>query len=338
MKIVVLYNHVGSLSFGRPEDILADEDTVKTAGAVAAAISQLSHDVELFGVDEKNVAQLRKLRPDLFFNLAEGFGDKPKSEAEVAEILDQTGTFYTGSGASTMRLTLDKIATKQLLLKHGLMTPHWQVFADHDRLDPGLHFPLIVKPGAQDCSLGISQDSVVESEEGVDKKVREMQKDYPDAVLVEEYIDGRELNVTVLGNGKNASVLPISEITFGKSFKNKYKFVDFAAKWEEGSIEFQETTGSCPADLSEKVRSKVEKLAVAAFQLTGCRDYARVDFRLGRGNKPYILEINDNPAIGPEDGVIRSAKAAGMTYSGFIARIIAEAMGRQKSHSRSVLV
>lgn len=334
MKIVVIYNHVGSLSFGRPEDILADEDTVKTAGAVAAALIELGHRVQLFSLSNETASKVGKMKPDLFFNLAEGFGDEPKSEAEAAEILEKTGIPYTGSGPETMRLTLDKVATKELLAKHGLLTPRWQVFADHNRLDPKLKFPLIVKPGAEDCSLGISQDSVVKTEQEAYRKIREMQKEYPDAVLVEEYVAGRELNVTVLGNGKSTRSLPISEITFGKSFDDKFKFVDFAAKWEENSTAFKDTPGTCPAKLVPTTTRKVMAAAQEAFRLTGCRDYARVDFRLGSGDAPYILEVNDNPAIGPEDGVIRSARAAGMTYSQFIARIVEEAMGRWETHSR----
>lgn len=334
MKIVILYNHVGSLSFGRPEDILADEDTVKTAGAVATAISELGFEYELFNLDQKNVSKLKKLKADFFFNLAEGVGDKPKSEWEVTEILDKIGIPYSGSGPSAMRLTNDKIATKDLLSKHGLLTPHWQVFADHDRLDRSLHFPLIVKPGAEDCSLGISQDSVVKTENDLYRMVRVLQNNYPDAVLVEEYIAGRELNVTVLGNGSKARALPISEITFGKSFVGHYKFVDFAAKWEENSTAYRDTPGTCPARLPKEVTKKVMAASEAAFRLTGCRDYARVDIRLARGNKPYILEVNDNPAIGPGDGAMRSAGATGLTYSQFIARIITEAMGRWRTHSR----
>jgi D-alanine-D-alanine ligase len=158
--------------------------------------------------------------------------------------------------------------------------------------------------------------------------VANLEKIYHEPVLVEEYIDGRELNVTVLGNGKNAKVLPTSEIIFGKSFAHKYKVVDFAAKWQKDSSAYKDTVGFCPAKLSEESKKKIEETCLAAFRITGCRDYARVDIRLSKEGIPFVLEVNANPGVGPEDGATRSALAAGYSYPSFLSEIVKIALLR----------
>ncbi len=301
MKITVLFNRVISLDVGRPKDILADDDTVKTAQAIATALQ-----AELFELTEKTAKDLKNIRTDVFFNTAFGIGNSPKSEAEVTVLLEKTGIPYTGSDAKAITLTTNKYATKKILQAFGLPVPG------------ETNFPLIVKPSNEDCSLGISQMSIVRNKSDLEKQIKLLQKTYSEDVLVEEYINGRELNVTVLKD----RVLPISEIVFGKSFKNKYKIVDFAAKWEENTSDYKETVGVCPAKLLLSVQKKIEGIALHAFNVTGCKDYARVDMRLANNSFPYILEVNANPGVGPEDGATRSAKAAGLSYREFLEKII----------------
>lgn len=305
MKIFVVYNRVKSLAVGGVNDILADEDTVKTALAIAKEL-----DGELFELNEKTASKLKNLDADIFFNTAFGIGGAPKSEAEVVTLLEKTGKPYTGSSVKAIILTTDKEATKNVLRAKNLPTPG------------NTKFPLIVKPSGEDCSLGITQASVVNNMKELDKQVTLLKKIYSEDVLVEEYIDGRELNVTILGN----TVLPISEIVFGKSFDSKYKIVDFASKWEEESDSFKETTGICPAKLPINIIEKINQISLEAFRATGCRDYARVDIRLDKNNRPFILEVNANPGVGPNDGTVRSAKAAGYTYKSFLEKIIDEAI------------
>jgi D-alanine-D-alanine ligase len=311
MKIIVLYNLVTSKFFGNPKDILADEDTVKTARAIAKSLN-----ADLFEVREDNFKRLKNLNPDLFFNNAFGIGNIPKSEADLASLLEKTSIPFTGSGSRAILLTTDKKATKELLKLGNLPVPGSE------------KFPLIVKPACEDCSLGISEKSVVNNPRQLKKQTDFLRKKYDEEVLVEEYIDGRELNVTVMGNGDKAEALPISEIVFGPSYKDKYKIVDFDAKWKEHSLKFKETVGVCPADLPGKLAREIQDIAVAAYLATGCRDFARVDFRLSKNNKPFILEVNANPGIGPEDGATRSARAAGMSYPQFLEVIVRNALSR----------
>ncbi|MEK7127665.1 MAG: ATP-grasp domain-containing protein [Patescibacteria group bacterium] len=315
MKIIVLYNSVKSVTVGRAEDVLADQDTVKTAEAIAQNL-EADHDVSLFEIKENNVSKLKKLKPDLFFNNAFGIGNVPKSEVDLAAILEKTGVPFTGSPARAIALTTDKTLTKQVLQSSNLPTPGEN------------KFPLIVKPKAEDCSLGITEASVVANEQELEMQVNKLKELYSEDVMSEEYIEGRELNVTVLGNGDSAVALPVSEIVFGRKFPGKYKIVDFDAKWEEKTESFKETNGVCPANLSQDILKEVNRVAKVAYKITGCRDYARVDIRLSKDNIPYILEVNANPGIGPSDGAARSARAAGYTYPQFLEAIVSEALKR----------
>lgn len=315
MKIVVLYNQVKSLAVGQSEDLLADQDTVKTAKAIVKNL-KVNHEVSLFEVKEANLKDLRKLKPDVFFNNAFGIGSISKSEVDLAEILEETGVPFTGSGSKAIALTTDKTATKKVVAAVGVPVPG----------NSKTNFPLIVKPANEDCSLGINEKAVVKNKKELEEQIKFLEKTYSEPVLVEEYIDGRELNVSVIGAGKNAEVLPISEIIFGPSYKNKPKVVDFAAKWEEKTDSFKETVGVCPAKLPADVENYVKEVALKSFLATGCKNITRVDIRLSKDNIPYVLEVNANPGIGPDDGSTRSARAAGLSYPQFLEKIIQVAL------------
>ncbi len=318
MKITVVYNQVETLEHGDPRDLLADDDTVKTAKAIAEVVRG-----ELFELNENTVGKLKSLETDFFFNNAYGIGSADKSEAEVADFLARTGKPFSGSNSKAIILTDNKIATKETLHAHDLLTPPFQVFPDtNTRWDQKTKFPLIVKPSSEHCSVGINEKSVVDNPADLYDQVAYLLEKYSQPVFAEEYIEGRELNVTVLGNGDDAVAFPVSEIVFGSSFAGKYKIVDFAAKWEENSVNYKETVGTCPAVLPGDLETKIREAAVAAVKATGCFDYTRVDFRLSEDGQPYILEVNANPAIGPGDGATRSAKVAGYTYPQFLQKII----------------
>ncbi len=322
MTITVLYNNVTSLYSGDPEDLLADEDSVKTAKEIKDQLVDLGHKAELFEVNEDSVQQVKKIKTDLFFNQVFGIGNTPNSEGEFAGLLEKTNIPFTGSPKKAIDLSNNKLKTKELLIKNNIPTPHLYT----DKSD--LKFPLIVKLADSHCSIGLSQKSVVNSKSGLQDQILSLSKKYTSPVLIEEFIDGRELNVCILGNGDSAKVLPISEILFSKSF-TKFRIIDFAAKWLEKSEEYQGTLGAdCPANLSPDIASRVNEIALAAYKISGCKDYGRVDIRLGVNNEPYVLEVNANPGIGKGDGANRSAKAAGMSYSQFIAQIVEVATSR----------
>lgn len=297
MNITIIFNRDSSGD-------LVVEDSVKTAQAIAKNLASLGHQTELF---ELKSQKLPRFSADVLFNQAWGIGRHQNSEDQVAKLLEKTGIPYTGADFKAIRLTSDKIKTKKLFQWANILTPKFHIIKD-------LKFPVIVKPSGEDCSIGVSQNSV-----------------YNEPVLVEEYIAGRELNVTVLGD----EVLPISEITFGPVFQNKYKIVDFRAKWETNSPEYKQSMSVCPAKLPPALTKKVQSLAFEVFKLTGCRDYARVDFRLSPDETPFVLEINANPAIGPDDGAVRSARAGGYSYSKFLEKIVKLAYARNPKTKRT---
>ncbi|MBI3559051.1 ATP-grasp domain-containing protein [Candidatus Gottesmanbacteria bacterium] len=301
MKITVLYNIVHSSA-------LPEQGALEEAKLISASLQK----AEIFELRQETVKDLKKIKTDIFFNDCDGIGDDIVHEEAVPNLLDKLNFKYTGSSGKALILTNNKIKTKKNFQENKIPTPG------------NLKFPLIVKPSAQHCSLGISLDSVVSNKIDLEKQTEKIEKEFNQKALVEEYIAGRELNVLILGN----EVLPISEIVFGDFFKNKPKIVDFKAKWVENSVNYQQTIGVCPAKLNKAIESKIKKKALKAFKICGGRDYGRVDLRLANDDKFYILEVNLNPDISPGGGAFRSAKTAGYDYPGFLKKIVDLAMER----------
>ncbi len=231
-KITVLYNEVASLPFADKKAMLIEEGGREDAHVVAKALSADGFKTDIFKLTPQTIRNINQLRSDLFFNLCDGIGGIPKTEHKVPEFLDCHQKPYTGASASSLILTTNKVLTKKIFEQNGIPTPLFAVFETVPQSLPAkLCFPLFVKPVAEDCSLGISASSVVYNLTDLKREVKSLLKKYHEPVLAEEYIAGRELNVTVIGNGREAKVLPISEIDFGGFYLGKPKFVDFKAKW-----------------------------------------------------------------------------------------------------------
>jgi D-alanine-D-alanine ligase len=327
-KILVLYNSV-TKSQGEDKEILADEENIIMANDVAQALSP-KHETKLFNVDEKTIHKIKDEKFDLIFNLTEGLGDLPKSDHLVARYLEKEGLPFTGSGSKTLELTGNKIATKKILLKNSVPTAKFYfISGDNEDIPSWLKFPLIVKPMNMHCSIGISTKSVVENEEELRQFLKSQEEKYNELFFFEEFIDGREVNVAIMGNADNLEVLPPSEISFGTNYPGKYKIVDFDAKWVESS-ETYKNTPSAPIinKLEEPLKTLLEDTAKKAFRLTNCQDYARVDFRIDKNGLPIVLEVNANQGIAIDSGTSRSARAAGYSYESFIQKIVDLATAR----------
>lgn len=327
-KITVVYNQVKFLDHGSKADILADNDTVIMAKEVAKTLAKMGFLTNLLELDEKSITGLSRLKTDCFFNLCGGINSLPHSEGLAAMALAKTGKPVVGSGGPAIDLTTDKVATKNIFLQHHLPTPRFLVVPDHNADLSNIKFPVILKPVAEDCSLGISQKSVFKNKTGVSQKVRELLELYREPVLIEEFIDGRELRVSILGNDHNRKVLPISELVFGRFFANKFKIFDFSAKWIIKSNLYKDTYAQSPAHIPKSIQKEIEDISLRAFAVTGCQDYGRVDIRLDKNNRPFILEINANPAIGPDDALATSAKAAGINYGELLETIVKACLSR----------
>jgi D-alanine-D-alanine ligase len=339
LRIGIVFDS-SSVSCKDSRDSISDKGVMDEVNAVRDSLRKLGHEAILIQMGrrfkrpnkkkiiESFVSDLRKARPDTVFNLCETFCGDAKLQTVVTRILEEMRIPYTGSHSIALDLTTDKTKTKEILERTGIPTPRFRIFRSPKEIrTKGLRFPLIVKPNFEDGSVGIEADSVVADRSQLMKKVAEVTGKYKQPALVEEYIDGRELNVAVL-IGQSAEVLPISEIVF--TFPEGVpKIMSYTAKWMEDSQEYKGTVGVCPSQLPEEVQEKVKSIASECIKASGVRDYARVDMRLDQNNQPYVIEVNANPDISPGAGFMRSFSASGRTYDDFVSSVLQRALERK---------
>jgi D-alanine-D-alanine ligase len=330
MRIAVLENLQcnAPLADQNAPDRWAELGTQDGVNGVVDALKRAGHVAEFFEGDASLLELLPRFRPDLCFNMCEGhFGES--RECHVPALLEMLRLPYTGAGIPALALTLDKAMTQQLLTCHGLPTPPRQVFATrNDVLNPDLHFPLFVKPVREGSSKGVTPDSLVRDHEQLRERVGWIVSAYRQPALVERFIRGREITVGLLGNCEHLTVLPPFEILLGDTMDAVYTYRIKSSTpngWVAG-INYQ-----CPASLRTGLAAELERLARSAFVVTGCRDYARVDFRLDAEDRfrPFILEVNALPGIVREwSDISFEATAAGMSYDDLILSILAHASRR----------
>ena len=332
MKIAVCFNQAPTIPVrGENQDHISESGSEVEARAVASALQQLGHAADLIALGSEIapfVATLEAARPDLVFNLCEGFWGESGRELHLAALFELLHLPHSGSPALTLGLTQNKALTKDLLIRHGLPTPSYLLVQPGAELPAPfpLQWPVIVKPSLEDASLGITCESVVSDEKSLRMRVRYIHERYRQGALVEEFIEGREFNAAVFGDSSLES-LPVAEIRFHQGLART--IVSYSGKWLEDSHEYAATEPVCPAPLESEVQQRIQQLAVEACRLTGCRDYARVDFRL-RDGIPYILEVNANPDISPEAGLARAARVAGIDYPSLIDRIVKMTIARKE--------
>lgn len=329
LKVAIVYNQPvpgHNHLTGEEKAELGVLDEVK---AVYQSLVELGHTVTrvpLVPPLEQARKKLKALKADVVFNLFEGFDGFPESEAVVADILAETGLPYTGCPGSALSIALDKAGVKAILKVAGIATPGWQVMTLDNLKEFKLSFPCIVKPGGEDASHGLSADSVVKDRISLRKQVESISETYGGKALVEEFVGGREFNASVIGNSE-LTVLPISEIAYSMP-AGMPNILTFSSKWDPQSIDYDCTKVTCPAKIDAKLKQQIIDTTLSTFKLTGCRGYARVDLRLDNEGRIQVIEINPNPDISPDAGAARQAKAAGMSYSQFIEKILLLAFER----------
>lgn len=270
-------------------------------------------------------------KPDVIFNFVELYKDEPSYEMNIVGLIELLGIPYTGAPALALANCQSKIFVKRMLKSKGINTPSFFIVkGPKKRYNHKLHYPLIVKPALEDASVGIENESIVTNYKELKERVEYILKYFYQPALIEEFIEGRELNVAVLGD-KRPRVLPISEIDFSKMPDNLYNIVSYQAKWDPHHESYHKTIPKCPARLPQKIRQEAKLTALAAFRLMGCRDYARVDMRLSRDNKLFVLEVNPNPDLTEGAGFMRSADAAGFSYAQALKKIALLAWARRKN-------
>lgn len=335
---------------GMSPDQWDDLDSWETIQAITVALEKAGHRVVFLEGDQSLYNNLLAVTPEICFNICEGhFGDS--RESQVPAILEMLRIPYTGSRVLTMALALDKPMTKRVLAYHGLPTPAFQVFEREDEpLDPALPFPLFTKPSREGTGMGVSPESIVHNEAELSVQVRRIFEKYNQPALVEQYIEGREVTVGIVGNLKlpvarripededaariltGLHIFPTLEVDMGA-----YPVEEAGIYTSRIKVELaHDFHYICPAPLNAEMVEELNWLAAATFRVMGCFDVARVDFRLDAndGNKPYILEINPLPGLNPGySDLCIEATADGWSYEQLINRILDEAIERFQRRS-----
>ena len=280
----------------------------------------------------KLIDHLTEHRPDVIFNFVELFHNNPKLEMNVTGIFELLEIPFTGAPPLALANCQSKVFTKRLLGSYGITTADFQLIKTFsEKYKHSLRFPIIVKPAYEDASVGIDYNAVVHNNSELNAKINYIFSEFKQAALIEEFIEGRELNVAVMGD-ENPVVLPISEIDFSEMPDHLANIVSYQAKWDPMHEAYHKTIPICPAMLPKKIQAKAEKIALTAFKAMGVRDYARIDMRLSKDNELFVLEVNPNPDLTEGAGFMRSAEAAGIEYDEMLEKIIQFALLRGEKY------
>lgn len=325
LRLAVLYN----TDFDA-EACATDVISVETsARAVAAALAEGGHEIDLiglFGLDVLSVIdRVRAAAPDLVFNLCESMAEDSRNEPTFVGLLDLFGIPYTGADLLALASCLHKRRTKDLLLAHGIATPPYRFLAAPAALDdPGLDaldYPWFVKLAHEDASVGITEANRVATAAALRTRARELMLEFDQPVIAERFVDGRELNVTLIGNADELRILPVHEIDFSAMPADRPKIVSYAAKWEESHVDYAGTKPVPLRDANPGFVATVERTARAAWDALDLRDYGRIDLRVDAASTPWVIDVNPNPDISPDAGVARAAQRAGLSYTALINEI-----------------
>jgi D-alanine-D-alanine ligase len=334
MQVLIVYN--GPILDRSHPDASSENEILDTVEFVARNLTEAGFSVGHLGLKRDPrvlLDRLRRQQPDAVFNLFEGLADHNDTEAHVAGLLEWMGIPYTGCPYQTLCLARTKHLTKHLLKGAGLPTPDFFVVEEGPAPNCTMDWPVIVKPAEQDASVGLDQGSVVTDQEQLNERVASLLHNYGEPVLVEQYIHGREFNVGLIET-PDLQVLPFGEIMFCDDDPNYWPIVTYDAKWRPGSRDYESTPPCYPARVAPRLAERVGDLAKKAFRLLGCRDYARVDFRVKPPGKPYILEVNPNPDYSPTAGLAGGLASAGLTLGQFTVDLIQAALARGQGGKR----
>jgi D-alanine-D-alanine ligase len=324
VKITVLHSKD---ALDPPVDPLLDQ--------LDAALAASGHTSTRLAVDDAVqplIDALTREEPDLVFNLAESFRGKSALESNVAALLNLIDLRYTGSSPAGLILAGDKTLTKKVLAFHGIQSAKFAtVFRGQVDWAGDINFPLLVKPPQEDASLGITQKSIVNNVKELLDVMGGTQEEYQSAVLVEEFIEGREFYVGVLGNSR-VEALPIIELDFSKFPADLPKIASWEAKWgdsgDEKGAQFEGTESVFPTDLSEDLTTRIQQVAIDSFQALRLRDYARIDLRVTAAEEIYVIEANPNCYLEEKSEFARAAQKSGLEYTDLIGRIVELANAR----------
>jgi D-alanine-D-alanine ligase len=302
----------------------ASQDILAQVEAVEEALNDLGHssiripftrDVSGF------IRDMREARVEMAVNLCETLDDDPRFVGHPAAMLELLDLPFSGSPTFALMLTTDKVMTKRVLRGNGIRTPDYVVYDGKGEFDFRLlRYPVIVKPALQDASIGIDQGSIFRDARALDKEIMGFFEGFG-TILVEEYVEGREFNVSLFGY-PSPGVLPVAEIDFSAFPRELFPIVGYRAKWDCSSFEYYHTPRKFSRGLCPALQQRIEKTAIECFRLLMLRDYGRVDMRVNDQGQIYVLEVNANPCLSPDAGFAAAAQQAGMTYADMVRQFI----------------
>ena len=321
LRIALLINlarNAPPLHDNAPFDILAELDADKNVEAYANAMRERHYEVLIQEGNAHLAEWLENVQPDICFNTCEGFVGESR-EAQVPAILEMLGLPYTGPTPLAAAITHDKPTTQRILSCYGLPVPCFQEFTSpNNKLRADMRFPLFIKPAHEGTGMGIHNDSIVRDEKHLRDRVAYVVDTYRQPAMVESYIEGKDITCGLVGNGDDVHFFPITEVDFSnypaelEPIYGVLQKVDYADYYKN----------KCPAPLGERLTEQIRQLTHKVFTTTGCRDFARVDFRMTDDGQPYILEINGLPGITPVSDLTLMAQAEGWTHSDLVRAVL----------------
>jgi len=328
LPVLVLHNIDASWE---PDEIQAAE---KEIGIIESSIKSEGHTVETVAIRGSDLeACLKPYDPSehIILNWCESIPGIPRSEARVAEILEDHNFTYTGSPPDILRASWDKCNVKLLLEQHRIPTPLWKVFETPDARAWDL-FPAIVKPACEHCSYGVTSEAVVMSREELSGRIRYVLETFQEPALVEDFIDGREFHVSLWGNG-SVEMLPPAEMDYRTLDNLRDRLCTYDAKFRPGTRHYEQIDVLLPAPLSRAELEELQRVSRAAYMVMGCRDYARIDIRL-RDGVFYVLDVNPNPDISSDTSMAAAAGLKGYSYGAMLSMLINFAALRHPVYGR----
>lgn len=310
-----------------------EQDLTSVGRNIEKALKKKHYNVTFFDMNESPPPfdKVAKANVDLMFNVCERINDNSLLEPHSSAFLDILQIPYTGSNPMTLGLCLDKIRVKQLLEYYEIPTPNWDcVYALDDEIEDDLRFPLIIKPADTDNSIGITNDSVVTNKKQMERQVSYILKELGRPALIEEYIEGDEYDVSIIGNDDTLRVLPLNRSTFQEMPEGYWHIFAYDSKWKDARNPYNAIHQECPARIPKKLSSLITEISIDTYNILDCHDYGRVELRVDKDGNPFVLELNPNPSINVGDCVPDCAELVGMEYEGFIDEIVHLAIQRYK--------
>ena len=326
LKVLVLFDGV------QPTPIDADlseemkTEEWQTEANVMAALTELGHTAEHLAIfDDVDLVRqkIESFQPDVLFNLVEQFKNNPGFDQNIVSFFEMQGLQFTGCGSTGLTLCKHKGISKKILHYHGIHVPNFVVIPRGQRIGrpKQLKFPILVKPVKEEASYGISRASFVETDESFRDRIGFIHEKYKSDAIAEEYIEGRELYVSIMGNVK-LTVFPMRELIFREVPPNEPRIATYKAKWDEKYRKRWGLEGRFIENLDSALVSEIEKTCKEIYRLLTIDGYARIDLRLSADNKPYFIEANPNPHLASDEDFAESAARAGIKYPQLIEKII----------------